>query len=308
MIIADTSGLLAALHCERAAPSGGCRLHRRPVANEFVVSPFVVAELDYLVSTTRNGVAIELTMLRELASGAYELRPPLRRRPQRLRRRHRAIRRPGHRGHRRVARRARQALRDSTDSDPRSSALRGRCDRSTAADSRSCQVDGSALCVAWTAWRTTRPASRDGLSPEEAALLRDAAKAERYQTMRDRGRQIGGVPGAIVAGLMVALRDIYESPKRDVGVPMVEVPGEPHDVDRDGMALSAADIGGGDDVTRRRSRAAPTDRRRPPPEIAAPLAALSSIRVQGVIRVSAAGRVGRKHSVGPKHSDFRGSG
>ena len=38
--------------------------------------------------------------------------------------------------------------------------------------------------------------SRDGLSPEEAALLRDAAKAERYQTMRDRGRQIGGVPGA----------------------------------------------------------------------------------------------------------------
>jgi hypothetical protein len=89
---------------------------------------------------------------------------------------------------------------------------------------------------------------RDGLSPEEAALLGDAAKAERYQTMRDRGRQIGGVPGAIVAGLMVALRDIYESPKRDVGVPMVEVPGEPHDVDRDGMALSAADIGGGDDV------------------------------------------------------------
>ena len=91
--------------------------------------------------------------------------------------------------------------------------------------------------------------SRDGLSPEEAALLRDAAKAEHYQTMRDRGRQIGGVPGAIVAGLMVALRDIYESPKRDVGVPMVEVPGEPHDVDRDGMALSAADIGGGDDVS-----------------------------------------------------------
>jgi hypothetical protein len=89
----------------------------------------------------------------------------------------------------------------------------------------------------------------DGLSPEEAAMLRDAAKAERYQTMRDRGRQIGGVPGAIVAGLMVALRDIYESPKRDVGVPMVEAPGEPHDVDRDGMALSASDIGGADDVS-----------------------------------------------------------
>ena len=58
--------------------------------------------------------------------------------------------------------------------------------------------------------------------------------------MRDRGRQIGGVPGAIVAGLMIALRDIYDPPpKRDDGIPMVEAPGEPHDVDRDGMALAA---------------------------------------------------------------------
>ena len=87
------------------------------------------------------------------------------------------------------------------------------------------------------------------LSPGEAALLRDAAKAERYQTMRQRGRQIGGVPGAIVAGLMVALRDIYEAPKRDNGDVVVDAPSEPHDVDRDGMAFAAADIGGTDDVT-----------------------------------------------------------
>jgi hypothetical protein len=90
----------------------------------------------------------------------------------------------------------------------------------------------------------------EGLSPAEIALLRDAAKAERYQAMRDRGRQIGGVPGAMVAGLMIALRDIYDPPpKRDDGIPMVEVPGDPHDVDRDGMDLAAADIGGSDDVT-----------------------------------------------------------
>ncbi len=68
--------------------------------------------------------------------------------------------------------------------------------------------------------------------------------------MRERGRQIGGVPGAMIAGLMIALRDIYEPPpKRDDGIPMVEAPGDPHDVDRDGMDLAAADIGGGDDVT-----------------------------------------------------------
>jgi hypothetical protein len=88
------------------------------------------------------------------------------------------------------------------------------------------------------------------LSPAEAALMRDAAKAERYQAMRERGRQIGGVPGAMVAGLMIALRDIYDPPpKRDDGIPMVEAPSDPHDVDRDGMNLAAADIGGSDDIT-----------------------------------------------------------
>ncbi len=37
-----------------------------------VVSPFVVAEIDYLVAT-RLGVKWELAVLRELAGGAYEL-------------------------------------------------------------------------------------------------------------------------------------------------------------------------------------------------------------------------------------------
>ena len=88
------------------------------------------------------------------------------------------------------------------------------------------------------------------LSPAELALLRDAAKAERYQAMRERGRQIGGVPGAMMAGLMIALRDIYDPPpKRDDGIPMVEVPGDPHDLDREGMDFAASDIGGADNVT-----------------------------------------------------------
>ena len=68
--------------------------------------------------------------------------------------------------------------------------------------------------------------------------------------MRERGRQIGGVPGAMVAGLMIALRDIYDPPpKRDDGIPMVEAPGDPHDVDREGMDFAAGEIGGSDDVT-----------------------------------------------------------
>lgn len=71
MIIADTSGLIA-LYSE----SG--RQHDAVVAwlerNDpvMVVSPYVVAEVDYLVAT-RRGVDAELAVLAELSGGAYEL-------------------------------------------------------------------------------------------------------------------------------------------------------------------------------------------------------------------------------------------
>ena len=84
---------------------------------------------------------------------------------------------------------------------------------------------------------------------DEEALIRDAAIAERNRSMRDRGRQIGGTPGALVAGMMIALRDIYEAPKRDNGSVVVDSPSEPHDVDRDGLDLEAAEVGGDADVT-----------------------------------------------------------
>ena len=71
MIIADTSGLIAFF-----SESG--HQHER-VASWFdknddvmVVSPYVMAELDYLVAT-RKGVDAELAVLAELSSGAYEL-------------------------------------------------------------------------------------------------------------------------------------------------------------------------------------------------------------------------------------------
>jgi len=84
---------------------------------------------------------------------------------------------------------------------------------------------------------------------DEEALIRDAAIAERNRSMRERGRQIGGTPGALVAGMMIALRDIYEAPKRDNGSVVVDSPSEPHDVDRDGLELEAAEIGAEADVT-----------------------------------------------------------
>ena len=71
MIVADTSGLLALFN--RAEPQHEAM--RRVVEGQpdpLVISPYVVAELDYLVAT-RLGVDAELEVLTELAGGAYHL-------------------------------------------------------------------------------------------------------------------------------------------------------------------------------------------------------------------------------------------
>ena len=71
MIVADTSGLIAFF--SESGPT-----HEAVVAwlesNDavIVVSPYVVAEVDYLVAT-RKGVDAELAVLAELSGGAYEL-------------------------------------------------------------------------------------------------------------------------------------------------------------------------------------------------------------------------------------------
>lgn len=71
MIIADTSGLLA-LFNEREPRHEAVRSALAAARDTLVVSPYVVAELDYLVST-RIGVPAELAVLRELTGIGYEL-------------------------------------------------------------------------------------------------------------------------------------------------------------------------------------------------------------------------------------------
>jgi hypothetical protein len=75
-----------------------------------------------------------------------------------------------------------------------------------------------------------------------------ANKLDRDRSMVAHGRRIGGLPGAMAAGALIAMRDIFEGPKRDEGSVVVDSPSEPHDVDRDGVALSADDIGGVQDI------------------------------------------------------------
>ena len=73
MIVLDTSGLYAALvetevHNRRAQAV----LEAEP--GPFILSPYVLRELDYLLST-RTDVDTELRLLAEVASGAYALAP-----------------------------------------------------------------------------------------------------------------------------------------------------------------------------------------------------------------------------------------
>jgi uncharacterized protein len=71
MIVADTSGLLALFNEGEPAHSEVARI----VGSEpdpLVVSPYVMAELDYLVAT-RVGPRAALAVLRELTGGAYLL-------------------------------------------------------------------------------------------------------------------------------------------------------------------------------------------------------------------------------------------
>lgn len=109
------------------------------------------------------------------------------------------------------------------------------------------------------------PVEPDGPDePDEEALV--AARIERNRSMVAHGRRIGGAPGAMMAGAMIAIRDIYEPPKDDQVVAVSESPDEPHDVDRDGVTLAPADVGGANDITvaaqPRRDLVQPAPRRR----------------------------------------------
>lgn len=70
-MIIDTSALLAFV--DRDEPAHEAALKLLTGATEpLVVSPYVIAELDYLIAR-RRGVETELTVLRDLGGGAWDL-------------------------------------------------------------------------------------------------------------------------------------------------------------------------------------------------------------------------------------------
>ena len=73
MIILDTSGVLSAIDAgqrHHAAAAAVLGAENEPA----VLSPFVLAEIDYLLAT-KVGVEAEVAFLGEVASGAYRLAP-----------------------------------------------------------------------------------------------------------------------------------------------------------------------------------------------------------------------------------------
>ena len=73
MILLDTSGLLAALFPDQRLHAACAELMRSD-PGPFVISPFVLAEMDYLVAKLA-GLDAELDLLAEVASRAYSLAP-----------------------------------------------------------------------------------------------------------------------------------------------------------------------------------------------------------------------------------------
>ena len=70
-LVCDTSGLLAYFDASDAYCAEVSRVIEAE-SGPFIVSPYIVAELDYLLAT-RRGVNAELAALTELSGGAWEL-------------------------------------------------------------------------------------------------------------------------------------------------------------------------------------------------------------------------------------------
>ena len=73
MILLDTSGLLAAIDASQRAHRAAADA-LRAAEPPWLLSPFVLAELDYLLAT-RVGLAAERRLLEEVGRGVYRLEP-----------------------------------------------------------------------------------------------------------------------------------------------------------------------------------------------------------------------------------------
>ena len=154
-----------------------------------VVSPYVVAELDYLVAS-RLGVAAELAVLAELTGGAWDLPAIDDEGLKDARDGHRALRGPADRRRRRLERRPCRALPDADDRHPRSPALR--CPSAA----RRGPLQGPA--VAWIG----RAAAVERGAVQASPVRRPCRRAQSHPA---RSASVGGTFAARIAGYSPAI-------------------------------------------------------------------------------------------------------
>ena len=73
-------------------------------------------------------------------------------------------------------------------------------------------------------------------------LLAEARSAEVRYVIREAGRKKAGTGGAMMAGVMLALQEIYEAPVQEEVHVIFEASGEPHDLETDGVQFSLGDV------------------------------------------------------------------
>ena len=95
-----------------------------------------------------------------------------------------------------------------------------------AADARARDDDATAFSVDESAWQRAE----------------DEALADRRVSSIEAGRRKGGVMGAAMAGAMLAIQEIYEGPPKDDGAIEIEAPGEPGDIDEDGILVNVGGV------------------------------------------------------------------
>ncbi len=76
-----------------------------------------------------------------------------------------------------------------------------------------------------------------------AAIAAEESAAARRLSSIEAGRRKGGLAGAAMAGAMLSIQEIYIGPiKDDTPVAEVEAPGEPGDIDEDGIDVTVGEV------------------------------------------------------------------
>lgn len=74
-----------------------------------------------------------------------------------------------------------------------------------------------------------------------ASIVAEEEVAARRLAAIEAGRRKGGAVGAAMAGVMFVLREIYQGPPKDEIAVVAESPGEPGDIDVDGIDIDGID-------------------------------------------------------------------